>query len=131
MDTLLMNIEINAEEDLDSEDVHDLTTKLREQLLELGDIETVNFKAAEQVPEHTKDGGAVSLGALIVTLAASGGVFTSLIGMLQAWLTTHERRSVVLEIDGDKVEVKGITSKEQKKLIDVWINRHKRGKKNA
>jgi hypothetical protein len=34
------------------------------------------------------------------------------------------RRSVKLEIDGDVLEVTGITRRDQRELIQAWIDRH-------
>jgi len=60
----------------------------------------------------------------LLALAASQGVFTTLIEAIKAWLTRHERYTISLEIAGDKLEVTGLSSKEQQRLIDLWVGRH-------
>jgi hypothetical protein len=65
---------------------------------------------------------------LLVTLATSaaagaGGVLPTLINTVQSWLSRrHENRSITLEIQGDKLEVSSVSSEEQRRLIDTWIN---------
>jgi hypothetical protein len=60
-------------------------------------------------------------------LAASGGALTTIINLIQSKLTKD--RSVTLEIDGDKLEVTGISSEDQKRLIDDWLKRRQKPKK--
>ena len=115
-------VTLDAEPDTDSEDLERLTRQLREELSEL-DVQA-DLMTGGSAPANTKAGDVIQWGTLLLTLAASGGVITTLIGALQAWLTRHDRRCVTLEIDGDKLQVTGITSTEQQGLIDVWVRRH-------
>jgi hypothetical protein len=64
------------------------------------------------------------LGALLISLVAPGGVLTSVINKIQEWLSLHNNCSVTIEIGGDKLQVTGISSVEQKRLIDTWLARH-------
>ena len=77
-----------------------------------------------RTPANTKAGDVIEWGKLLLTLV-SGGAITALFGTLQAWLTRDDRRCVTLEINGDKLQVTGISSAEQKQLIDAWLNRHR------
>jgi hypothetical protein len=99
-----------------------ITQGLGNEILEL-DVEDVRWPK-EDIPEGSKGGDAVTWGQLIITLAASGGVFTTLITLLQAWVSRYERHALTLEIDGDKLEITGISTEEQKRLIDEWMSRH-------
>jgi hypothetical protein len=108
----------------DAEESERAARQLRDGLLEL-DVQTVEFAPGGETPEGTKAGVPPDLSTILLTLAASGGVLTTIIGVLQSWLTRHERRSVTLEIDGDKIEITGISSEEQKRLIDAWMRRHR------
>lgn len=118
---LMLNIDAGPETDV--EELEKLTQQLREELIE-SDVETVNLVRTGEAPERAKVGDPVAWGTLLVTLAASGGVLTTLINTLQAWLTRHERRSVILEIDGDRLEVTGVSSEEQQRLINAWVSHH-------
>jgi hypothetical protein len=62
-----------------------------------------------------------------VTLAASGGVLTTLINTLQSWLSRRDNHSVTLEIGDDKLVITSASTKEQRMLIDAFIARHKGG----
>ena len=121
--TTQLMLDIDAGPDVDEEELAELTHQLRGELLEL-DVEAVDLVRAGEAPERAKVGDPITWGALLVALAASGGVLTTLINTLQSWLTRHERRSVTLEIDGDKLEVSGISSEEQQRLINAWLSRH-------
>ncbi len=61
----------------------------------------------------------------LITSLASSGALPPLFDLLKSLLTRHSLRSVTLEIDGDKLEVKGVSTQEQKRLIDAWMSRHK------
>lgn len=119
---LIINIHARPEDD--AEKLAELTRQLRTELMEL-DIESANLVRAGKIPAGAKTGEPITWGALLVTLAASGGVLTALINVLQSWLTRHEQRGVSLEVDGDKLEVKGMSSQEQQQLIDAWLSRHR------
>jgi hypothetical protein len=117
-----VNLTIRTEGEVDPEYLAKLTQQLRDALLRL-DVEDVALPSAEKAPEGSK-GDAVTWGQLVIALAASGGVFTTMITLLQAWVTRHERHTLTLEIDGDKLEITGISLEEQKRLIDEWLSRH-------
>jgi hypothetical protein len=130
---ILINIESSSKEQYkaseDSEELERAAYSLRDDLSELDAIETVDLarKEGEQAPEGSKAGAEVAaLGSLLVTLGASAGstLIPNVANTLQSWLTRHERRNISLEIGGDKLEVTGISDKEQQRLIDVWISRH-------
>ena len=76
-------------------------------------------------PKKAKAGDPITWGTLLLTLAASGGVLTTLINALQSWLTRHDRHKLSLEIGSDKLEVTGISSEEQRRVIEAWLSRHK------
>ena len=122
--TIELLLKLDAGSEGDAEEWAGIARRLREELLEL-DVEAVEFAKSGETPEGAKVGPAIDWNTLLLTLAASGGVLTTIIGVLQSWLTRHERRSVTLEIDGDRVEITGISSAEQKRLIDAWLRRHR------
>ncbi|MBL8251977.1 MAG: hypothetical protein JNJ76_00055, partial [Candidatus Competibacter sp.] len=69
-------------------------------------------------------GDDIEWGKLLLTLV-SGGAITALFGTLQSWLTRHERRSAIIKINGDEIHVTGITSAEQQRLIEAFLQRHR------
>lgn len=78
-----------------------------------------------KAPDGTRAGGDIpAWGSLLVTLASSSGVLPAIIGNVKSWLKPDENRTVTLEIDGDKLQVTGISSEQQRELIDAWLSRH-------
>ena len=72
------------------------------------------------------------LGSLLVTLGGSvaSNVIPSLANTLQSWVTRQDRHTISLEIGGDKLQLTGVSDKQQEKLIDAWISRHLEKEKN-
>jgi hypothetical protein len=122
--TTQLRLVVNSDPEADDQDLAALAGRLRTEILDL-DVADVELLRAGEIPGGAKTGDVVTWGALLVTLAASEGVLTTLIGFLRSWLTRNEQRSVSLEIDGDRLEVTGISSAEQQRLIDEWLKRHK------
>ena len=120
------SLAINAGPEADAKELERLTRQLREELLEL-DLESVDLLRGGKAPEKAKVGDPISWGTILLTLAASGGVITSLINLLQSWLKRHERSNLTLEIQGDRLELKGIpiSSEEQQRLLEDWLSRRK------
>ena len=100
------------------------TAELAERLrAELAAQEVDAEPVEADAPEGAKGAG-VELGSLLVVLAASGGVLTSLVGTLQAWVTRQSRSRLVLEIDGDRVELTGASDAERSRALEAWLARH-------
>jgi Effector Associated Constant Component 1 len=116
-------LRIAAGPDTDSEEVGELTRQLRQELLER-DLDAVDRVGATIAPTGAK-GDPVTLGTLLVTLAAKGGVLTTVINTIQSWLARQERHSVTVEIGGDKLVLSSASSEQEQQLIDAFINRHK------
>lgn len=121
--TTQLTLYLDAGPESDAEELTELTRQLRDELLDL-DLESVDLVSNGVLPPKSKVVEPLTFGAILLTLAASGGVITTLINAIQSWLTRHDRRSVTLEIDGDKLEVGGISPEEQRRLINAWADRH-------
>ena len=117
-----LKLQIYPTSEEDKERLAKVTLQLRQRLLEL-DIERVDPDKTGEIPEGVR-GDAFTIGALILTLAASGGVFTKLIDTLQSWLTERGDSSLTIEIDGDKLTISGKPYTSQQQLIDLFIARH-------
>jgi hypothetical protein len=118
---LILKIEITSS--VDDEERVELTEKLRQHLSELDELEKIDSPALPKIPGNKSAG--IDLQTLLVTLAASGGVLTTLTGAVQSWLTRQDRSSVTIEAGGDKLTITGASSDTQKRLVDAWIDRHK------
>ncbi len=126
----VVKVSINPEFTVDTEEMERLTQLLRRELLDLdSDIESVKPAIIDKAPTGSKVVEPFSWGTLLLALAASGGVLTTLITAIQSWLLRRGSCSVTLEIGGDKLQITGISSEDQKRLINEWINRHSKGSK--
>ncbi len=116
-------LRIAAGPEADAAELAELAVDLREQLLEL-DIECADQVTVGAAPPGARAGEIFLAGALSVLLAQSSKLLTALIETVQSWVSRDGGRSVKLDINGDVLEVTGITRKDQRELIQIWIDRH-------
>jgi hypothetical protein len=98
-----------------------LARHLRKEILSLP-VKDVEFATIEQAIGTRS--AAIDWTRLFVTLAASGGVLSTLITAIQVWLTHRRGNKVVVEVDGDKLELSDSTDEERQKLIELWLKEH-------
>ena len=115
-------ITINKDKDDTSDDIAQLSQQLRNELLGFK-VESIEHQRNQNMAQGTKAVETISWETLIVTLAASGGIITTIINFILAWVKRNEGRSVTLELNGNKLEVTGLSSNEQKVLIETWLKR--------
>jgi len=124
--TTQLVLNLNVIQDVDLEEVVNATRQLQsEELLELDVLKEVDFVIIGETPTKAKAGDPITWGTLLLTLATSGGVLTTLINVLQAWLNRNERYSLKIKIGNDELEVTGISSEEKQRLIEAWLSRQK------
>ena len=111
-----------GDEDADPEELADLTARLRSELLDL-DVEAVEQLRAGQPPPGTRAVDLMAIGTLVATFARPD-LLTAIVAAVQSWLGGAGGRSVKLEVDGDALELTGVSSKEQRRLADEWLRRH-------
>ncbi|MDV9168567.1 hypothetical protein R6V09_00195 [Streptomyces sp. W16] len=115
---------LSLDPELDSEAGERLARQLRAEIAEL-DVESVRPGRGGPVPDGAKGADPVALGAIVVALGASGGVFTALIETLRDWLgRSSARHRVSLTIDGDTIELERAAVAERRDPIDAYIRRH-------
>jgi len=114
-------VSVDAGPGADDGDTAELATRLREELV-AHDFDPVATPST--APQGAKGAGSGELGSLLVVLAASGGVLTTLLGTLQAWLLRNAGSQVVVELDGDRLELTGATDDERRRALDSWLARH-------
>lgn len=118
-----LTLRIAADPGADAEELAGLAVDLRGLLLEL-DIESADRLTRGQAPPGTRSGEMFVAGALTVMLARSKELVTKLLESVQWWVSLGAGRSVKIEIDGDRLEVNGLTLDDQHKLIQLFIDRH-------
>jgi hypothetical protein len=117
---LSLKIELGAGDEAGAEEQDELTRALREELLQL-DVDTVE-RPVGAAPEGARGVDAVALGTLLVTLGQGAlGIVTSVIGR---WAARRAGRSVTLELDGDRIELSGVSEEDQRRLIETFVARH-------
>jgi hypothetical protein len=87
-------------------------------------VARVDAAPGGQAPAGARAGELIALGSLIISLVQSADLLTSVVNTVQAWLSRRGARSVRLELNGDVLEVSGLSSREQRELIQAWVNRH-------
>jgi hypothetical protein len=117
-----MLVETLGHEDADAVELDRLARQLRRRLLE-NDFE-VQLPRAGNAPPDTRAPDSTTIGALIVTVAASRSAFVSTLKVIQAYLETSKARSVKIQVDGDSLEMTGLTVDDQRELIDNFVDRH-------
>jgi len=110
--------------ELDPEAGERLARQLRSEIAEL-DVESVRPGPGGTVPDDAKGTDPLTLGAVVVALSASGGVFTALVETLRDWLDrSSARHRLLLTIDGDTIELERASAAERRELVDAYIRRH-------
>ncbi|MGH3695973.1 MAG: hypothetical protein ACRDRX_18600 [Pseudonocardiaceae bacterium] len=118
-----LTLRIATDSDAGAEELALLAVDLRGLLLEL-DIESADRLTRGQAPPGTRSGEMFVAGALTVMLARSQELLTKLVENVRWWVSLAPGRSVKIEVDGDKLEVNGLTLEDQRKLIQLFIDRH-------
>ena len=120
-----VGVRVGAGEQADDAELAELAMGLRQELLAL-DVARVDLASAGPAPAGTRGGDALAVGALIVSLAASSGLLGAMVDAVASWVARPGQRSARLELDGDVLEVTGVSTREQHRLIQTWIDRHTR-----
>jgi hypothetical protein len=121
-----LSVEVQAGSDTDTEELTQPADRLRAEFLDL-DVYAVRHLARGGVPEDAKGAGLLAASELVVGLVTSPEVLTSIIDTVRSWLGRNRARSVKLTLDGDTLEVTGVSSAEPERLIDLWVTRHATG----
>lgn len=115
--------ELDSGSDDDADELADLTQRLRGELLDL-DVEAVELASGAEAPEGAKGLELLGIGGLVVRFALRSEVLRSVVDTTVAWLGRQRARSVKLSLDGDTLEVSGVSTDEQRRLIELWVARH-------
>jgi hypothetical protein len=119
-----VRVVLEADPDTDPEAAERLARQLRAEIGEL-DVDSVVSMPGTAPPEGAKGADPVSVGALLVALSTSGGVFTALVETLRDWLNRHgERHRISVTIGGDTIALERATADERRELVDAYIRRH-------
>ena len=116
-------VEVSAGPAADAEELDELVGQLRRELLEL-DVESVDRARGGPTPSGARAVDVLALGTLLVSLVDPATVLPAVVAAVEMWLRGRGQRSVKLELDGDVLEVTGLSSADQRRLVDGWLARH-------
>ncbi len=118
-----LRVDLHALPADDTEELERLTNALRDELLELP-VSAVDPAPAPPPPPGTRAGESAAAGVLLVALLGGSGALPMVVEGVRAWLARAGGRSVKLSADGDVLELSGISSQQQERLIEAWLARH-------
>jgi hypothetical protein len=118
--TLGIQVEVGPSDD--AEAVAKATLQLRRELLDL-DVDAVEQPRAAEPPPGSRAAELVAFGTLIVTVAQSQ-LLVQVVAAIRSWLAGSQQRSIRIELDGDILELSGLSSRRQQQLADEWLQRH-------
>lgn len=121
MDVLLV---VQPDPQVDVEQVERLIRQLRHALSDV-QVDAIRPVTNADVPEGAKAADPVTVGAILVAMSASGGVFNAVIDAVGDLLARHSaRHRISVTIDGDSIELERSTTEQRKSLIQAFVNRH-------
>jgi hypothetical protein len=125
MDEDLSQLEINlrVDEDVSPLEMEELTAAIRRELLLL-DVQSVDRVSGGPAPDGAKGIELAALGALIVNLGKATPVLGQVIDVIQAWAARSPNRTVKLTLEGDTLELGGMSESQQGQVVKDWMARH-------
>lgn len=118
-----LTVEVKTFPETDSEELAELAHRLRAELLDL-DVDGVEPMTAGEAPEGAKGVELLAFGGLVVQFVLQQEVLTSIVNGVRSWLHRQSARSVKLTLDGDSLELTGLSSEGQDRLVELWVARH-------
>jgi hypothetical protein len=119
MESEALTIQVTDERSVDAGRLDESLLALRQELLEMRDVRSVNpSPAAPQ--QHAKSGSGQLVGSLLVTLSLSAPSLTILLKFLHEWLKRNEGKRVRLKHQGELIEIEGLSERSIKELLDRW-----------
>jgi hypothetical protein len=114
-----MRLVVSGEDDVDQEELDELTLHLRQRLLEL-DVDDVQVgRANGAAPEGSKPGELIAVGTLAVSLAPA--VLRPALRLVETWIRNRPVRTVKVDIDGRTLELGHASAEQQRRLVDAIL----------
>ena len=120
-----LEINLQIDEDVSPLEMEELTAAIRRELLQL-DVESVDRVSAGPAPAGARGIELAEIGALVVSLGKATPVLGQIVSVIQAWAARSPNRTVKLTLDGDTLELNGMSEREQHQVVKDWMARHPR-----
>jgi hypothetical protein len=114
-----LEIRLSIGEDPDANELASAASKLRRELLELP-VADVQLSSSGPPPPGSRAADAVEVGALVVALARSPGLASSIGQALSAWISSRHGRSAVVQLGDDRIELSGIAEGDQAHMLALF-----------
>ncbi|MGH3871707.1 MAG: hypothetical protein ACRDSR_09365 [Pseudonocardiaceae bacterium] len=124
--SIQLTLSVDPGSEATAEELAALAVDLRGLLLEL-DVESAEPLTGGQAPPGTRAGEMFVAGALTVVLALSKELLTKLIESVRWWASLVPERSARIKFGDDVLEINGVTREDQRRLMQLFIDRHTDG----
>ena len=114
-------VQVQGLPDSDDEERAELTSRLREEMIDQG-VEEVAHPDA-RAPDGAK-GAALEWAQLVVGF---GGTVGPLLSALRGWIGRHPDAGITLEIGGDKLTLDKASPADRERLVEAFLARHGSG----
>ena len=118
-----LQVQLDVDDDLSAYEFDELTAALQRELLQL-DVDSVDRVSAGPAPDGSRGVDLAALGALLVQVGKAAPVLGQVVDVIEAWAARSPKRTAVLTIGGDKLELGGLSEKDQRLVIRDWMARH-------
>ena len=108
----------------DDEEADRSARRLLAELRTLG-VAEVRLAPSGELPDRAKAVDPVSVGQVLVTFGAAGGLLTVVVGAARDWLVRQKpSHKIIMTIGGDSIELENPTGAERETLIAAYLRRH-------
>jgi hypothetical protein len=105
--------------DADAEELEHARAQLERELLEVGAADRVS---GGPTPVETLGIDPVARGTFVV--AVGRNAIGSFVGVVRSWVSRRSSTAVKLELDGDVIELTGVSREEQNRLVEAFLARN-------
>jgi hypothetical protein len=115
-----LHVDVALEADADAEELDKETALLRRELLEL-DVDAVERQSEGPPPPGTRAVEIAVLGSLLVALGREA--IPAVVRTIEGWVARRPDRSVKLELGGDSIELSSVSTEDQQRLLQAFLDR--------